>query len=78
VRLAGAADHAEDRWRGDGSTTPPTTLVHDAALREGVFIGVLGGGCLWLIPPLVVTTKQLARAVDALDVALGVADRAVT
>jgi 4-aminobutyrate aminotransferase-like enzyme len=78
VRLAGAADHAEDRWRGDGSTTPPTTLVHEAALREGVFIGVLGGGCLWLIPPLVVTTKQLARAVDALDVALGVADRAVT
>jgi L-lysine 6-transaminase len=74
VRLSGDPGHAEETWRGDGRSVPLTTAVHEAALEEGVFIGVLGGGCLWFVPPLIVTADELARATEALDKALVVAD----
>jgi 4-aminobutyrate aminotransferase-like enzyme len=77
VRLAGDPQHAEDAWRGDGQSASLTKAVHDAAIDEGVFIGVLGGEYLWLVPPLIVTPEQLADAAEALDRALAVADRVV-
>ena len=43
IRLRGDPRHAEAAWEGDGQSMPMTTLVHDAAIKEGVFIGVLGG-----------------------------------
>jgi 4-aminobutyrate aminotransferase-like enzyme len=75
LRLRGSAEHAEDRWRGDGNATTLTEFVHDAAIDRGVFIGILGGGCLWVIPPLIITPEQLADVLEALDGALTVADQ---
>jgi 4-aminobutyrate aminotransferase-like enzyme len=77
VRLAGEPSHAEESWQGDGQSAPLTKLVQTAALDRGVFIGVLGGACVWLIPPLIMTAAQLADATEALDSALSVADQAL-
>lgn len=77
VRLAGDPQHSEAAWKGDGRSGPITSAVHNAAIDEGVFIGVLGGEYLWLAPPLIITPEQLADAAEALDRALAVADRVV-
>ena len=76
IRLSGSPRHSEENWAGDGRAVPPAQIVHEVALDHGVFIGILGGGSVWVIPPLIATGDQLALAVEALDAALDVADRA--
>jgi 4-aminobutyrate aminotransferase-like enzyme len=75
VKLAAPSEFAEGTWHGDGPGTPLTDVVQRAALDAGVFVGVYSGESVWLVPPLIATAEQLARAAAALDEALTVADR---
>lgn len=65
----------EARYEGGGTAESLPRLVHREALDRGAYIGVFSGQTVWAIPPLVIGEDELERAIEALDGALGVADR---
>jgi 4-aminobutyrate aminotransferase-like enzyme len=77
VKLTAPPAFAEGTWHGEGGGTPPADLVQRAALDAGVFVGGYSGEAVWLVPPLIATAEQLARAARGLDAALTAADRAL-
>lgn len=75
VRLRVPAALREENYRGGPLAAPdPATVAHLAALDAGAYIGILGTGALWVIPPLVIDEAQLDQALRALDFALGAVD----
>jgi 4-aminobutyrate aminotransferase-like enzyme len=74
LELHGRPEHASASWHGDGLATPMAEVVTGAALAKGALMSAYSGLVVWLVPPLVISEEQLARTIDILDEALGVAD----
>ena len=67
----------EARYQGGGAVESLPHLVHREALDRGAYIGVFSGQTVWAIPPLVIGEDELDQVIEALDGALGAADRAL-
>ncbi|HEY0279765.1 MAG TPA: aminotransferase class III-fold pyridoxal phosphate-dependent enzyme [Solirubrobacterales bacterium] len=67
----------EARYQGGGAVESLPHLVHREALDRGAYIGVFSGQTVWAIPPLVIGEDELGKVIEALDGALGAADRAL-
>lgn len=65
----------EANYEGGGAGESLPHLVHREALDRGAYIGVFSGQTVWAIPPLVIGEAELDQVIEALDGALGVADR---
>lgn len=75
IRLRVPEALREENFRGQRpAVRHPIAIASEAALAAGVFIGELGSGALWLVPPLIILETEILRIVDALDAALTAVD----
>ncbi|MFT3864444.1 MAG: aminotransferase class III-fold pyridoxal phosphate-dependent enzyme [Solirubrobacterales bacterium] len=75
IQLHVPEEMTEARYDGGGATESLPHLVHREALDRGAYIGVFSAQTIWAIPPLVISEAALEQVIEALDGALGAADR---
>jgi adenosylmethionine-8-amino-7-oxononanoate aminotransferase len=77
IELAVPDEESEGQGSGAAGSDSLVQIVHDEALRQGVFIGIFSGQGLWLVPPLIIDQAQLGHVLEVLDAALDMADQYV-